>query len=642
MRSVLVYPEFGLTPLKKGLTERPETIKWLLRPQKGGSVVIQYEKEWFNMAETMSGLKRTCYCGEFTTEKIGQEVTVAGWVQKIRNLGNLIFIDLRDRSGVVQLALDDGTDREIFEKAASVRGEFVLAAKGVVRQRESVNKEIKTGEVEIYLSELRILAKAQTPPFEVTDQTNVKEELRLKYRYLDLRRGPMQNYIAVRHKIAKAARDYYDKNGFIEIETPMLVKSTPEGARDYLVPSRIHEGKFYALPQSPQLYKQLLMLSGFDRYMQIVRCFRDEDLRADRQPEFTQIDLEMSFVDEEDVMEVNEGFIKHVFQTVLGMDVQTPFRRIPYSEAMNRFGSDKPDTRFGLELQDLSPVVKGCGFQVFSGAVAAGGSVRGINVKGGADQLSRKEIDKLTEFVKTYKAKGLAYTRLASTGESSSFEKFLTEEEKTALRNAMGAEPGDLLLIVADKNAVVFAALGALRCHLAEKLGLLDKSKFDFLWVTDFPMFEYDEEENRYVAMHHPFTSPKLEDLDKLESDPGSVRARAYDIVMNGYEAGGGSIRINDPELQQRVFQAIGLSQEQVENQFGFLVNAFQYGAPPHGGMAYGLDRLTMIMTGTENIRDVIAFPKVQNASELMTSCPSPVEEKNLREVHIQVLPEEK
>ncbi|MBQ9970230.1 MAG: aspartate--tRNA ligase [Oscillospiraceae bacterium] len=593
------------------------------------------------MADTMQGLKRTHYCGTLREEHIGQTVVVSGWVQRNRDLGNLMFIDLRDRSGIVQLSFDDTTDKALFEKASTARSEFVLMAQGVVLARESINKDIPTGKIEIQVNDLRILAKSETPPFEITDTTNVKEDLRLKYRYLDLRRSELQNRIISRHKIVKIARDYFDENGFIEVETPILIKSTPEGARDYLVPSRVHHGKFYALPQSPQLYKQLLMLSGYDRYMQIARCFRDEDLRADRQPEFTQIDVEMSFVDEEDVMTINEGFIKRVFKEFLNYDVPTPFRRIPYDEAMDRYGIDKPDTRFGLELCNLSDLLTDCEFKVFAGALANGGSVRGINVKGAASALSRKEIDKLTDFVKTYRAKGLAFTRITADGESSSFEKFLKPEEVAAIRERMGAEVGDVLLIVADKNQVVYDSLGQLRNHLARKLNLIEPNTYDFLWVTDFPLFEYDEEEGRYAAKHHPFTSPKLDQLDRLENDKDHCYARAYDVIINGYEVGGGSIRINDPEVQNKMFKALGFTEEQAMERFGFLLNAFKYGVPPHGGMAYGLDRLIMIMTGTENIRDVIAFPKVQNASELMTNCPDFVEDKSLAELAIAVVPEE-
>ena len=593
------------------------------------------------MADTMQGLKRTHYCGTLREEHIGQTVVVSGWVQRNRDLGNLMFIDLRDRSGIVQLSFDDTTDKALFEKASTARSEFVLMAQGVVRARESINKDIPTGKIEIQVNDLRILAKSETPPFEITDTTNVKEDLRLKYRYLDLRRSELQNRIISRHKIVKIARDYFDENGFIEVETPILIKSTPEGARDYLVPSRVHHGKFYALPQSPQLYKQLLMLSGYDRYMQIARCFRDEDLRADRQPEFTQIDVEMSFVDEEDVMTLNEGFIKRVFKEFLNYDVPTPFRRIPYDEAMDRYGIDKPDTRFGLELVNLSDLLTDCEFKVFAGALANGGSVRAINVKGAASTLTRKEIDKLTDFVKTYRAKGLAFTRLTAEGESSSFEKFLKAEEVAAIRERMGAEVGDVLLVVADKNQVVYDSLGQLRNHLARKLNLIEPNTYDFLWVTDFPLFEYDEEEGRYAAKHHPFTSPKLDQLDRLENDKDHCYARAYDVIINGYEVGGGSIRINDPEVQNKMFKALGFTEEQAMERFGFLLNAFKYGVPPHGGMAYGLDRLIMIMTGTENIRDVIAFPKVQNASELMTNCPDFVEDKSLAELAIAVVPEE-
>ena len=595
------------------------------------------------MADVMTGLKRTNYCGETTSALVGKEVVVCGWVQKIRDKGMLVFIDLRDRTGIVQLAFDDRTSEALRQKAQTARAEFVLMAKGVVRARESVNKDLPNGDVEVYVDDLRILGKAQTPPFEITETTNVKEELRLRYRYLDLRRGEMQRNILMRHRIVKAARDYYDNNGFLEIETPCLIKSTPEGARDYLVPSRVQPGKFFALPQSPQQYKQLLMLSGYDRYLQIARCFRDEDLRADRQPEFTQIDLEMSFVDEEDVMTVNEGFIRHVFREVLGKEIETPFRRIRYQEAMDRFGSDKPDTRFGLELCDITDLVKGTEFKVFRGAVDAGGSVRAINAKGAAAKLSRKEVDKLGEFVKTYRAKGLAFTRLTAEGESSSYEKFLAPEEAKAIRERLGAETGDVLLIVADaKNGVVYDSLGALRVRLAKQLELIPEGSFDFLWITEFPLFEYDEEEGRYTAKHHPFTSPMLEDLPMMESDKEHCRARAYDMVLNGCEVGGGSIRITDPELQERMFRALGFTQERAREQFGFLIDAFQYGAPPHGGMAFGLDRLVMLMLGRDSIRDVIAFPKVQNASELMTGCPDTVEEKGLQELCIRIeLPQE-
>ncbi|MFR1802761.1 MAG: aspartate--tRNA ligase [Faecalispora jeddahensis] len=593
------------------------------------------------MAEFMSGLKRTHYCGTLRQEHVGTEVVVCGWVQRQRDLGQLIFVDLRDRTGLLQLAFGDTTDRQIFEKAAGVRAEYVLAVRGIVRERSAKNPELPTGDVEIEVQELRVLAKAETPPFGIVEHSNVKEELRLKYRYLDLRRPDMQDKIIQRHKIVKIARDYFDDNGFLEIETPILIKSTPEGARDYLVPSRVFPGNFFALPQSPQQYKQLLMLSGFDRYMQVARCFRDEDLRADRQPEFTQIDLEMSFIEPEDVMAIGEGFIRDVYKRLQNIDIPTPFRRITWHEAMERFGSDKPDLRFGLELVNLSDTLKDTEFRVFAGALSAGGSVRGINLKGKADELSRKEIDKLTETLKAYGAQGLAWTRLTSNGESSSYEKFLSEQEAAAVRTALGAETGDVLLLVASpKNSVVFASLGALRCELAKRFGLIDDSKPCLLWVTDFPLFEYDEEENRYVAMHHPFTAPREEDLDKLTSDPGSVCAKAYDMVLNGNEIGGGSIRINTPEVQRQMFQALGFTPEQAQQRFGFLIDAFRYGAPPHGGMAFGLDRLVMLMLGCDSIRDVIAFPKVANSSELMSSAPDVVDPKQLAELGLSIVPQ--
>lgn len=593
------------------------------------------------MAEFMSGLKRTHYCGALRQEHVGTEVVVCGWVQRQRDLGQLIFVDLRDRTGLLQLAFGDTTDRQIFEKAAGVRAEYVLAVRGVVRERSAKNPELPTGDVEIEVQELRVLAKAETPPFEIVEHSNVKEELRLKYRYLDLRRPDMQDKIIQRHKIVKIARDYFDDNGFLEIETPILIKSTPEGARDYLVPSRVFPGNFFALPQSPQQYKQLLMLSGFDRYMQVARCFRDEDLRADRQPEFTQIDLEMSFIEPEDVMAIGEGFIRDVYKRLQNIDIPTPFRRITWHEAMERFGSDKPDLRFGLELVNLSDALKDTGFRVFAGALSAGGSVRGINLKGKADELSRKEIDKLTETLRAYGAQGLAWTRLTSNGESSSYEKFLSDQEAAAVRTALGAETGDVLLLVASpKNSVVFASLGALRCELAKRFGLIDDSKPCLLWVTDFPLFEYDEEENRFVAMHHPFTAPREQDLDKLTSDPGSVCAKAYDMVLNGNEIGGGSIRINTPEVQRQMFQALGFTPEQAQQRFGFLIDAFRYGAPPHGGMAFGLDRLVMLMLGCDSIRDVIAFPKVANSSELMSSAPDVVDPKQLAELGLSIVPQ--
>lgn len=588
--------------------------------------------------DNLKNFRRTNYCGELRLSDAGKTVSLCGWVQRQRDLGGLIFVDLRDRTGLVQLSFDDSTAKDIFEKASTLRSEYVVAATGLVRERESKTNKIATGDIEVYVSELRLLAKAETPPFEIVENSKANDMLRLKYRYLDLRRPDMQKMIATRHKVTKIARDYFDEQGFYEIETPMLTKSTPEGARDYLVPSRVHPGKFYALPQSPQQYKQLLMLSGFDRYMQIARCFRDEDLRADRQPEFTQIDLEMSFVNEDDVMDIQEGFLKRVFKEVLDVDVQTPFLRLPWREAMDRFGSDKPDMRFGFELKDISDIVKDCSFQVFSAPVAAGGSVRLINVEGGGEHFPRKKIDKLAEFVKTYKAKGLAWTRLHGGEVTSSYQKFLTEEENRAILERAGAKDGDLVLIVGDaKDEVVFAALGALRCECAKQLGILDPMDFKFLWVTEFPMFEYSEEEGRYVAMHHPFTAPMDEDFDKLETDKKNCRAKAYDIVLNGTELGGGSIRISVPETQEAMFRALGFSDEDAMERFGHLINAFKFGAPPHGGLAYGLDRLVMLMAGADSIRDVIAFPKVQNASEPMTQCPDFVDDKQLDELSINV-----
>ena len=585
--------------------------------------------------DTMKGLKRSCYCAE--VETVGETVTVGGYVQKIRDMGTLIFIDLRDRSGIVQLAFDETTDKAVFEKASSCRSEFVLMAKGTVRERVSKNDAIKTGNVEIFVEDLRILAKAQTTPFEITEQSNVNEELRLKYRYLDLRRKPLQDNIITRSKIAKSARDYFYENGFIEIETPMMIKSTPEGARDYLVPSRIHHGKFYALPQSPQMYKQLLMISGFDRYIQLARCFRDEDLRADRQPEFTQIDLEMSFVDVEDILEIGEGFVKRVFSDVLDIDIPTPLPRLTYKEAMERFGSDKPDTRFGMEIYDLSDIVKDCGFGVFTSAVEAGGSVRAITVTDGAAVLTRKEIDKLTEYVRGIGAKGLAFIRWVDDAPSCSFAKFMTEDELSAIIERGGMKKGDVMLIVADKNRVTLPTLGALRLNVAKKLDIIPKDKFNFLWITEFPFFEYDEESGKYIAMHHPFTMPMDECLEYLDTEPDKVRAKAYDLVLNGVEMSSGSIRITDYELQQHMFKALGLSDEEIELKFGFLVEAYKYGAAPHGGMGIGLDRLAMVMTGAESLRDVTAFPKVQNASELMSDAPGPVDLQQLDELAIAI-----
>lgn len=588
------------------------------------------------MAESISGLKRTNYCAELNVSDIGREVTLFGWAQRQRDLGSLIFIDLRDRTGIVQLAFSEETDKDAFQKAFTVRSEFVLAARGKVRRRDSINPKLPTGEIEVAVSELRILAKSETPPFEILNETNAKEELRLRYRYLDLRRPDMQYNLLMRHRIVSCARDYFDRNGFIEIETPMLIKSTPEGARDYLVPSRMHAGSFYALPQSPQLYKQLLMLSGVDRYMQVARCFRDEDLRADRQPEFTQIDLEMSFVEPEDVMTVNEGYVKEVFKKVLGVEVQTPFLRMPWSQAMALYGSDKPDMRFDMTIVSLSDLAAKCGFKVFASAANAGGGVHAINAKGTFETLTRKELDKLTEKAKQCGAKGLAWSRLNGESSSSSFAKFLTPEELAALYNRLDAHDGDVVLIVADAdNQLALETLGTLRLEVAKKLGLIRNGEFKFLWVTDFPMFEYSSEEGRFMAKHHPFTAPMDEDVDKLESDKAGCRAKAYDLVLNGVEAGGGSIRINDTDLQKRVFRALGFSEEEAQRRFGFLMDAFRYGAPPHGGMAYGLDRLVMLMLGLSSIREVIAFPKVQNASELMSGCPAEVDQKQLDELHI-------
>ncbi len=589
------------------------------------------------MIETIAGLKRTKYCGQFRTQDIGAQATVFGWVQKVRNLGGLIFVDLRDRTGLVQCVFDESVDRELADKAFTVRGEYVLAVCGTVRARQVVNDRLPTGDVEILASELRILSAAKTPPFEIVENSNVNEELRLKYRYLDLRRPDVMKNLLLRSRTYKVVRDYFAENGFVEVETPILMKSTPEGARDYLVPSRVHPGRFYALPQSPQIYKQLLMLSGFDRYIQIARCFRDEDLRADRQPDFTQIDLEMSFVERDDVIAVNEGLLQRLWKELLGVDIPTPFRRMTYREAMDRYGSDKPDLRFGLELVDLSDTLRGCGFKVFASALEEGGSVRAINVKGGAQKLSRKEIDSLGEYVKTYRAKGLAWARLGEQT-TSSFAKFLSEQEFAAVLSAAGAQEGDVVLIVADaKPAVVFDSLGALRCEVARRLGLIDEGKWEFLWVTDFPLLEYDEEQGRYVAMHHPFTAPMDEDLPKLDSDPSSVRAKAYDCVLNGYEIGGGSIRIYNTELQSKMFDLLGLSKEQTQRRFGFLLEAFDYGTPPHGGLAFGLDRLVMLLAGEDNIRNVIAFPKVQNASELMSGAPDTVDDSQLEELSIKV-----
>lgn len=586
----------------------------------------------------MKGMKRTRYCGEFRREHAGETATVFGWVQRQRDLGQLIFIDLRDRTGIIQLAFDDNTARDVFDKAFTVRGEYVLAATGTVRVRSSINNEIPTGEVEIAVTELRILNKAETPPFEIVENSNTAEAMRLKYRYLDLRRPDLQRNLLLRHKIAKATRDYFDSQGFVELETPILVRSTPEGARDFLVPSRVHKGEFYALPQSPQLYKQLSMVAGFDRYFQLARCFRDEDLRADRQPEFTQIDLEMSFVDVEDVLEIGEGFMKYVFKEILDVDIPLPLPRMTYTEAMERFGSDKPDTRFGMELCDISDVVKDCGFGVFDSAIAGGGCVRGIVAKDAVKNVSRKDIDKLTEYVKGIGAKGLAWVRWTEEGVSSSFAKFLPEDTMQALLSKMGAQQGDVVLLVADTvSKLVLTVLGALRLELADKLNI-KREGFDLLWIINFPFFEWDQEQNAWVAMHHPFTSPLDECIPYLDSDPARVFAKAYDLVLNGIEMASGSIRITNPELQKQMFRALGLSDEVSYAKFGYLTDAFKYGAPPHGGMALGLDRLVMQMLGAPTLRDVVAYPKVQNMTELMTQCPSSVDDAQLGELGLSLL----
>lgn len=587
----------------------------------------------------MTGLKRTDYCGDLRIGDVGREVVVAGWVQRQRDLGALIFIDLRDRTGIVQLAFGENTDKKIFDKAFSARSEFVLMAKGVVRERSSKNTEIPTGEIEVDVTDLRVLGKSETPPFEIVENCQTSELTRLKYRYLDLRRPDLQSNIIMRHKICKITRDYFDENGFIEIETPILIRSTPEGARDFLVPSRIHNGSFYALPQSPQLYKQLSMVAGFDRYMQIARCFRDEDLRADRQPEFTQIDLEMSFVDMEDVLNIGEGYMKRVFKEALGVDIQLPLPRITYKEAMERFGSDKPDTRYGMELYDLSDIVKDCGFGVFSNTVKDGGSVRGITAKNAFKSLSRKEIDKLTDSVKGNGAKGLAWARIAEDGTvSSSFAKFITEDELKSILDKAGAEAGDVVLIIGDvKNSIVFNALGALRQEVAKRLDIIPEGQYNLLWITEFPFFDWDEDSKTWVAMHHPFTAPMDECLEYLETDKAKVRAKAYDLVLNGIELSSGSIRITNPELQSRIFTLLNLTQEEAYAKFGYLLDAFRYGAPPHGGMGIGLDRLVMQMLGCDSLRDVVAYPKVQNASEPMTGCPAEVDDLQLDELGIKL-----
>ena len=590
------------------------------------------------MAEFLTGMKRTCYCGTLSSADIGQEVVVCGWTQRQRDLGQLIFIDLRDRTGIVQLAFDDKTEKSVFDKAASVRSEFVLGARGIVRERSSKNKDIPTGDIEIEVSELRILSESETTPFEIIDNCPTAELTRLKYRYLDLRRPELQKNMIFRHKVAKVTRDFFDENGFIELETPMLIKSTPEGARDFLVPSRIHKGSFYALPQSPQMHKQLCMVAGFDRYMQIARCFRDEDLRADRQPEFTQIDLELSFVDMEDILDLGERYIKRLFKDVMDIDIPTPFPRYTYNEVMERYGSDKPDTRFDLEIVNISDEVASSEFAVFKNAFAGGGSVRAVNAKNAAKTYTRKEIDKLTEFVRGLGAKGLAWIRMTDDGISSSFAKFMTEDEMNAIIARTGAEKGDVILVVADTDTgLVLSTLGAVRVECAKKLGLV-KPGYNFLWVVKFPFFEFDKESSEWIAMHHPFTSPTDDCLDKLDGDKGEVYAKAYDMVLNGTELSSGSIRITNPDLQKKMFSMLGLSDEEAYKKFGFLMDAFKFGAPPHGGMGIGLDRLVMQMLGAPTLRDVVLFPKVQNASEPMTNAPADVDPQQLTDLGIEVI----
>ena len=595
------------------------------------------------MAESMSGMKRSHRCTEVSSANIGENVTVMGWVQKSRNKGGIIFVDLRDRSGILQIIFEESDcGQENFEKAEKLRSEFVIAVEGRVEARSGgVNENLATGAIEVRAKALRILSESATPPFPIEENSKTKEELRLKYRYLDLRRPDIQRNLMTRSRVATLTRAFLAEEGFLEIETPTLIKSTPEGARDYLVPSRVHPGSFYALPQSPQLFKQLLMCSGYDRYFQLARCYRDEDLRADRQPEFTQIDMELSFVDVDDVLDVNERLLQKLFKEICGIDIELPLQRITWQEAMDRFGSDKPDLRFGMELKNVSDVVKNCGFGVFTSALAAGGSVRGINAEG-QGHMPRKKIDALVEYAKGFGAKGLSYAAIGEDGTvKSSFAKFMTEEEMAALVSAMDGKPGDLLLFAADKNKVVYDVLGNLRLELARQLDLLKKDDFKFLWVTEFPLLEYSEEENRFVAMHHPFTMPMEEDLQYIDTDPGRVRAKAYDIVLNGVEMGGGSVRIHQADIQSKMFEVLGFTQERANEQFGFLLEAFKYGVPPHAGLAYGLDRMVMLMVGADSIRDVIAFPKVKDASCLMTEAPSPVDEKQLKELGIEVAPQE-
>ena len=594
------------------------------------------------MAESMQGLKRSHRCTEVSSANIGEKVTVMGWVQKSRNKGGIIFVDLRDRSGILQVIFEESQcGAECFEKAGKLRSEFVAAIEGTVCKRAgAVNENLATGDIEVVASSLRILSEAETPPFPIEENSKTKEEIRLKYRYHDLRRPDLQRNLIMKSKVATIARQFMADEGFLEIETPMLTKSTPEGARDYLVPSRVHPGTFYALPQSPQLFKQLLMCSGYDRYFQIARCFRDEDLRADRQPEFTQMDMELSFVDVDDVIDVNERLLAKLFKEILDLDIQLPIQRMTWQEAMDRFGSDKPDLRFGLELKDVSDVVKDCEFGVFTGALANGGTVRGINAEG-QGSMPRKKIDALIEYAKTYGAKGLAYIVINEDGSyKSSFAKFMTEEQMNALVAAMDGKPGDLLLFAADKTKIVWTVLGALRCHLAELMGLVDKNVYRFVWITEFPLLEWSDEENRFTAMHHPFTMPMEEDLQYIDSDPGRVRAKAYDIVLNGNEIGGGSVRIHQDDIQEKMFECLGFTKAEAHERFGFLLDAFKYGVPPHAGLAYGLDRLVMLMAKQDSIRDVIAFPKVKDASCLMTNAPDYVDDKQLAELGIEVTPE--
>ncbi|MZQ76132.1 MAG: aspartate--tRNA ligase [Peptoclostridium sp.] len=587
--------------------------------------------------DTLSGLKRTHYCGSLRDKNIGEEVVLMGWVQRKRNLGGLIFVDLRDRDGITQIVFDTDISQDAFNKAEKLGSEYVIAVRGNVFERESKNPNMPTGDIEVFAQEIRVLNSAQTPPIYIKDDDDVSEALRLKYRYLDLRKPSMQRNFILRHKVAGIVRNYLSDNGFLEIETPVLGKPTPEGARDYLVPSRVNTGKFYALPQSPQLFKQLLMVAGMDRYFQIVKCFRDEDLRADRQPEFTQIDCEMSFVDAEEVMGIMEEMMQKIFKEALGVDISIPFRRIPHKEAMERYGSDKPDLRFGYELTDVSELVKDCGFKVFADAVNGGGSVRGLNISGRADDFTRKGISKLEDYVKTYGAKGLAWIKWGAEGINSPIAKFLSEDEMKSVLEAMNAKEGDMLFFVADKNSVVFNSLGQLRCEIAKNLGMLRKDVYEFAWVTEFPLFEYDEEAGRLVAVHHPFTSPMDEDFDKIETDPASMRAKAYDMVLNGFELGGGSIRIFQEELQKKMFKLLGFTEEDAHDKFGFFIDAFKYGTPPHGGIAFGLDRIIMLLAGEDNIRQVIAFPKTQNATCPLTEAPSYAEDAQLEELGIKI-----